>query len=112
MYYTCDKPEKFLPEVTEALAAFENQSIAESAMVESRARKFLAVREPEMARAVLTQYSTQRAQDGLTLGRALLGSIEVRYRLLFGIRAPQDSRMSVPQARDEEVGCVRPLSRY
>ena len=28
MYYTCDKPEKFLPEVTEALVAFENQSIA------------------------------------------------------------------------------------
>ena len=112
MYYTCDKPDKFLPEVTEALAAFENQSIAEASVVESRARKLLAVHEQEMARAVLTAYSTQRAQDGLTLGRALLGSIEARHRLLFGFREPQESRMSVPQAREEEVGCVKPLSRY
>jgi dipeptidase len=112
MYYTCDKPDKFLPEVTEALAAFENQSIAEAPMVESRARKLFAVHEPEMARALLTAYTTQRAQEGLTLGRALLGSIEARHRLLFGFREPQESRMSVPQARDEEVGCVKPLSRY
>jgi len=112
MYYTCDKPDKFLPEVTEALTAFENQSVAEAQMVESRARKLLALHEQEMARAVLRAYSTQRAQDGLTLGRALLGSIEARHRLLFGFREPQESRMSVPQSRDEEVGCVKPLSRY
>jgi hypothetical protein len=98
--------------VTEALAAFENQSIAETPVVEARARKLLAVHEPEMAHAALTEYSTQRAQDGLRLGQALLGSIEARHRLLFGFRAPQDSRMSAPQARDEEVGCVKPLSRY
>ncbi len=112
MYYTCDKPDKFLPEVTEALAAFEDRSIAEAPLVESRARKLLAVHEQEMARAVLTAYSTQRAQDGLMLGRALLGSIEARHRLLFGFREPEQSRMSVPQGRDEEVGCVKPLSRY
>jgi len=98
--------------VTEALTAFENQSVTEAQKVESRARKLLAVHEQEMARAVLTAYSIQRAQDGLTLGRALLGSIEARHRLLFGFREPQESRMSVPQARDEEVGCVKPLSRY
>jgi hypothetical protein len=112
MCYTCDKPDKFLPEVTEALAAFENESIAEAPVVESRARKLLAVHEPEIARAVLTEYSTRRAQDGLTLGRALLGSIEARHGLLFGFREPQESRMSVPQAREEEVGCLKPLSRY
>ena len=112
MYYTCDKPDKFLPEVTEALAAFEDRSIAEASMVESRARKLLAAHEQEMAHEVLTAYSTQRAQDGLTLGRALLGSIEARHRLLFGFREPQESVMSVPQARDEEVGCVKPLARY
>jgi dipeptidase len=112
MYYTCDKPDKFLPEVTEALAAFEDRSIAEAPMVESRARKLLAAHEQEMAHEVLTAYSTQRAQDGLTLGKALLGSIEARHRLLFGFREPQQSVMSVPQAREEEVGCVKPLSRY
>ncbi len=112
MYYTCDKPEKFLPEVTEALAAFEDRSIAEAPLVESRARKLLAAHEQEMAHEVLTAYSTQRAQDGLTLGRALLGSIEARHRLLFGFREPQESVMSVPQTREEEVGCVKPLPRY
>jgi dipeptidase len=112
MYYTCDKPDKFLPEVTEALDAFENQSIDEAALVESRARKLLAVHEQDMARAVLTAYSSQRAQDGLALGKALLGSIEARHRLLFGFREPQDPRMSLPQSRDEEVGCATPLSRY
>jgi hypothetical protein len=54
MYYTCDKPEKFLPEVTEALTAFENQNIAESRSIEARAGKLFAAHEPEMARAILT----------------------------------------------------------
>jgi dipeptidase len=112
MYYTCDKPDKFLPEVTEALAAFENESIAGASTVELRARKLLAVHEEELARAVLTAYSSQRAQDGLVLGRALLGSIEARHRLLFGYRAPRESRMSVPQDREQEVGCAKPLPRY
>jgi hypothetical protein len=111
MYFTCDKPDKFLPEVTEALDAFENQSIDEAALVELRARKLLAVHEQDMARAVLRAYSSQRAQDGIALGkallgrallgrallgRALLGSIEARHRLLFGFRETRDSRMSVP----------------
>ncbi len=112
MYYTCDQPEKFLPEVTEALAAFENASIAESSRVESRARRLLEVHEPEMARAVLTDYSTQRAGEGLALGKALLGSIEARHRLLFGYREPKDFRMSAPQSRDDEVGCAAPLPKY
>lgn len=112
MYYTCDKPDKFLPEVTEALAAFENQSIAESGVIETRARKLFAAHEPEMARAVLTDYSAQRSKDGLQLGAALLGSIEARHQLLYGFRAPQESRMSLPQAREDEVGCIHPLPRY
>jgi dipeptidase len=112
MYYTCDKPDKFLPEVTEALVAFENQSIAGTAVIEARARKLYAAHEPEMAREVLTEYSSERAKDGLGLGKALLASIETRHQLLFGFRAPRDSRMSAPMARDEVVGRVRPLPSY
>jgi dipeptidase len=112
MYYTCDKPEKFLPEVTEALVAFENQSIAGSAAIEARAQKLFAAHEPEMAREVLTDYSSERAREGLKVGAALLGSIETRYRLLFGSRAPRESEMSAPQGRAEEVGCVTPLPSY
>ena len=112
MYYACDKPEKFLPEVTEALTAFENQSIAESSSIEARAGKLFAAHEPEMARAILTDYSTQRSNEGLKLGSALLLSIEARHQLLYGFRAPKDSRMSMPQSREDEVGCVQPLPRY
>jgi hypothetical protein len=59
-----------------------------------------------MAREVLTNYSNQRARDGLQLGEALLASIEARYRLLFGYRAPQGVQMS--QSDDDRsalVGC-------
>ncbi|HVO23936.1 MAG TPA: C69 family dipeptidase [Candidatus Margulisiibacteriota bacterium] len=95
MYYTCDKPAKFLPEVTEALAAFENQSIEESRSIEATAAKLLEVREPDMARRILTSYSSQRAGDALRLGESLLASIEARYRLLYGFRAPQGQQMSI-----------------
>jgi len=68
MYYTCEHPQKFLPEVTEALTAFENRH--------------------------LTRYSERAGQDALALGRALLGSIELRTELLYGLRRPQGEPMS------------------
>lgn len=106
MYYTCDKPEKFLPEVTEALGAFENQSVKESRNIEATAAKLLDVREEAMARDVLTRYSNQRAHDGLELGKALLGSIEARHRLLFGYRAPRGVQVSqTDDDRSALVGC-------
>jgi dipeptidase len=94
MYYTCDKPEKFLPEVTEALTGFENQSIAQSKAVETRAAKLYGVGEDQMANDTLTDYSARRAADALSLGDALLGSIEARHRLLYGYRAPTGADMS------------------
>jgi dipeptidase len=94
MYYTCDKPSKFLPEVTEALQAFENQSISQTASVEAKAAKLFSIGEAEMARDTLTNYSSQRAMDALDLGDALLGSIEARHRLLYGYRAPVGTEMS------------------
>jgi dipeptidase len=109
MYYTCDKPEKFLPEVTEALTAFENQSIAEVPGVEAKAVKLLSVGEPNMARDVLTDYSTRRAHDAMNLGDALLGSVEARYRLLYGYRAPREAKMSANIGRRTVVGCAEPL---
>jgi hypothetical protein len=66
--------------VTEALAAFENQSIQGSRSIEATAAKLLQVREPDMARRIPTSYSSQRAGDALRLGESLLGSIEARCR--------------------------------
>jgi dipeptidase len=94
MYYTCDKPEKFLPEVSEALTAFENQSIAQTEAIESTAAKLFGAGEVRMGTDVLTRYSSQRAADALGLGKALLGSIEARHRLLYGHREPTGTDMS------------------
>ena len=94
MYYTCDKPEKFLPEVSEAIAAFENQSMEQSKLIEATAAKLYGVREKQMGDDVLTNYSNRRAADALSLGSALLGSIEARHRLLYGYRVPANAEMS------------------
>ncbi len=110
MYYTCDKPAKFLPEVTEALVAFENQSIAQITSIEARAAKLLDAGESSMARETLTNYSSQRAMDALNLGDSLLGSIEARHRLLYGYRAPLGSTMSALSTRHEVVRCAEPLA--
>ncbi len=109
MYYTCDKPDKFLPEVTEALVAFENQSIGQSHSIEATAAKLFEAGEPAMAHEVLTRYSSQRAVDAMNLGDSLLGSVEARYRLLYGYRAPSEPAMSGLFGRKAVVGCVEPL---
>ena len=107
MYYTCDQPAKFLPEVTEALTAFENQSIDQAAKVEARAARLFADRETTMAQDTLTAYSDQRATDALQLGHALLGSIEARHRLLYGPKPPLTDQVSLPHHR-EGVNCRIP----
>lgn len=82
MYYSCDAPARFLPEVTEALSAFEDRSMAQLPGVEARALALYQAGEPAMARAVIDDYSSSRARAALALGDALLGSIEARHRLL------------------------------
>lgn len=94
MYFTCDRPDKFLPEVTEALTAFENRLIAEQATVDATATTLFAANRDELATIYLTQYSGNAATEALRLGNALLGSIEARTRLVFGLRDPQSDDIS------------------
>ncbi len=94
MYYTCDHPKKFLPEVTEALTAFENRLIAEQSQVAATAEILFRGDRPDLATTYLTAYSGQSALAGLRLGNALLGSIEARTKEIFGLRAPQATTMS------------------
>lgn len=94
MYYTCDHPEKFLPEVTEALTAFENRLLAEQEAVAATANVLFDAHEGELARQYLTDYSRERGLAGLRLGKALLTSIEARTEVIFGLRAPQSDEMS------------------
>lgn len=94
MYFTCDRPGTFLPEVNEALTAFENGMIAEQAGIDDAWRVLAAADRPDLARGYLTAYVHRQAEEALELGAALLGSIEARTRLLYGLRAPQTDTVS------------------
>jgi hypothetical protein len=94
LYHTCEHPKRFLPEVTEALTAFERRLLAEQEAVERTALVLYRAGRPDLARRHLTFYSRTRAMDGLRLGEALLGSIEARARLIYGIRRPRGSQIN------------------
>ena len=94
MYFTCDHPQKFLPEVSEALTAFENYMIADQPDLEATALTLYTAGKPGLAEQMLTRYAHARAAEALDLGRALLTSIEARTRLLYGLRAPVSDEMS------------------
>ncbi len=89
MYFTCEHPERFLPEVTEALTAFEDRLIREQENVVNTANTLYDAGKDELAAGYLTRYSAESALAGLRLGKALLGSIEARTREIYGLRKPQ-----------------------
>jgi dipeptidase len=94
MYFTCDRPEEFLPEVTRAFTAYENHMIDDQALLEQTVKTLYAAGKPALARHYLTQYSKERGAEGLRLGNALLQSIEARTRIQYGYRAPQSGQLS------------------
>jgi len=105
MYYTCDHPGTFLPEVTDALTAFENRLIDEQQTVVATAGTLFAANEDELAKQYLTKYSWQRGAEGLRLGNALLASIEARTEVLFGLRRPEGDEVSATTYR--RVNCLQ-----
>ena len=104
MYYTCDHPDKFLPEVNEALTAFEDHMIAEQATVVETAETLYEADKDDLARDYLTRYSHERGQEALALGNALLASIEARTELLYGFREPEGDVVSL--LRYDRVNCL------
>jgi hypothetical protein len=84
MYYTCAHPDRFLPEVQEALVAFEARAAIEADEAEEQARVLIDAGRDEMARHRLTELTHRKAREALELGHDLLGSIEARSRLLHG----------------------------
>jgi len=85
-YLTKEHEDTFLPEVTEALTAFESSLIDRQQTVERTATVLYEAGEAELAREYLTRYCNSEAMDGLRLGEALADSIELRTKVLFGIR--------------------------
>ena len=105
MYFTCDHPDKFLPEVTEALTAFEDQLIGDMAAVEKTSNTLFDSGHEDLALKYLTEYSNNTATSALKLGNALLASIEARTRVLYGLRSPETDEISQLGVRDKYVGC-------
>ena len=99
LYHTAERPERFLPEVVEALAAFESRMIDELEQVTRIAVTLLEAGEDELARSYLTDYSRTRSLAALDLGNALVNSIEARTKVLYGIRPPSQ------QVDGERVHC-------
>ena len=104
MYFTCDHPGKFLPEVNEALTTFENRLIDEQTAVVETAETLFGAGESELAIDYLTEYSRERGLEGLRLGNALLTSIEARTELLYGYRLPETDVVSV--LGGDRVNCL------
>jgi dipeptidase len=104
MYYTCERPGKFLPEVNEALTAFENRLIAEQQVVVGTAETLFDAGEDQLAIRYLTNYSRERGLEGLRLGNALLASIEARTEAVYGYRLPEGDITS--ELRGQRVNCL------
>ncbi len=106
MYYTCAHPDRFLPEVQEALVAFEARAAAEVDEAELQARVLIDAGEDEMARARLTAFTHRKAREALDLGRDLLASIEARSRLLHGTPTPAGDELYAGTGADRRtVNC-------
>ena len=106
MYYTCDRPQEFLPEVLAALEAFENRLIDEQSMVSETAGLLFDNGRGDLAIEYLTRYSERAGQDALALGKALLTSLEVRTELRYGFREPTQDFVSKLDA--ERINCLPP----
>jgi dipeptidase len=88
-YLTMQHHEKFLPEVTEVLQAFEEKLIEQQADVAKTAQTLYAADEAELARDYLTYYCQTEAMNALRLAETLADSLEARTKLLFGIHQSQ-----------------------
>jgi len=103
MYFTCEHPDKFLFEVTEAITAFEDRLIEEQDLVDRTAEALFESGLESLALKYITDQSSNAASSALELGNALLGSIEARTEVLYGFRAPKTDDMSLLDY--EMVGC-------
>ena len=104
MYFTCDHPEKFLPEVNEALTAFENRMIDEQEKVVDTAEALFQSGNENLALDYLTTYSRNQGGEGPSLGNALLSSIEARTELIYGYRMPEGDVVS--RLSYDRVSCL------
>ena len=89
--------------MTEAITAFEDRLIEDHELVERTSDALFDAGQEQLALKYLTEYSSNAASSALGLGNALLGSIEARTEVLYGLRAPETDEMSLLDY--QMVGC-------
>ncbi len=92
LYLMSEHHEQFLPEVTPVFEALERELVFDLVDVVRSARMLTDQSEPDLARRLLTRFSTDQALRSLDLGEALLNSMEARSRLLYGVREERSWR--------------------
>ena len=97
-HLVCEHPCKFHAEVTEALVAFETRLIEKQAGVKRMALTLLETAQ-DLAADYLTGVSSQNALEALDLAEKLSASIEVRSRLLYGVREPETAEKGIVHCR-------------
>jgi hypothetical protein len=91
LYLVVEHRDVFLPEVSNALAAFEGRELAAQTGVDRTARVLFDAHEDALAHIYLTEQAHTAAANGLRLIEALAESIEARTKVLYGIRTPEET---------------------
>jgi hypothetical protein len=86
LYLLAEHHEVFLPEVTPVWEAFERRAVGDLEAVTEAAQALLDSGRADVARDLLTQFSSGSAVRALDLGDAMVASMDARSQLLFGIR--------------------------
>jgi hypothetical protein len=75
MYFTCDHPDVFLPEVNESLIGYERRAIAEQDTVHGTADALIQAGHVDYAKQYLTDYTARKADEALEMGEGLLAGL-------------------------------------
>lgn len=89
LYLVDEHRQEFLPEVTSLLEAHDRRMLDAQPAVEATAKILLDAGEAGLARRYLTEQSHASAADALRLLEGLAAAVELRTRVLYGIRAPE-----------------------
>jgi len=91
-YLVMEHHEAFLPEVTVLFEAFEEKLIQAHDDVVRTAVTLLEAGEIELASDYLTYYSQTEAMNALQLAEVLAASLEMKTKMLYGIRDSKEVR--------------------
>lgn len=108
LYYTCDRPRRFLGEVTAALEGFEAGILDQVADVRERAAKAYQDGDPRRARTILSDFSHHWANNGVDLTEYLVDDVEQRTKEQFGIRRPDADVPDGVSSRPDSMAMTLP----